>query len=307
MKKSCVQVVGAFDCLTHSLRQFPETVDDCDRNALSVRKLVDLCRAARVDDVVLVAPPEQLETIPQLAITIAEMPVSLHVVPRGSVDLLASAKLSELGGIATIQVLHLPLSAFDKLIKRAFDLLVASAALVILAPVLLMLSVAIKLESHGPVLFRQKRHGYNNETIRIFKLRTMYVIEDGPDFTQATRHDPRVTRVGRTLRSTNADELPQLLNVIRGEMSLVGPRPQAIAHNRRFENQIMPYWRRHNVKPGITGWAQVNGYRGETDTREKMQRRIEHDLHYIENWSFLFDLKIIVLTVVSRKSYSNAH
>ena len=135
----------------------------------------------------------------------------------------------------------------------------------------------------------------------------MTIIEDGGQFTQATRDDPRVTSIGRILRRTNIDELPQLINVLRGEMSLVGPRPHATAHNDLFHEIIAPFSRRHNVKPGITGWAQVNGYRGETDVLEKMQRRIEHDLYYIDNWSFLFDLKIILMTLFSKRAYLNAY
>jgi len=174
-------------------------------------------------------------------------------------------------------------------------------------PLLAVIAVLIKLDSRGPVLFQQNRHGYNNKQISVFKFRTMHIVEDGADFTQAIRNDPRVTRMGRLLRSTSIDELPQLFNVLSGEMSVVGPRPHPVALNTTFEAQIAPFSRRHNVKPGITGWAQVNGYRGETDTLEKMQRRVDYDLYYIDNWSFLFDLKIILMTLFSRKVYENAH
>ena len=141
----------------------------------------------------------------------------------------------------------------------------------------------------------------------MFKFRSMTTLEEGCDFKQVVRNDPRVTRVGRILRRTNIDELPQLLNVLSGEMSIVGPRPHATAHNTMFEEKIVPFSRRHNVKPGITGWAQVNGCRGETDTLEKMQRRLEHDLYYIDNWSFLLDLKIIFMTLFSKNAYLNAY
>jgi lipopolysaccharide/colanic/teichoic acid biosynthesis glycosyltransferase len=182
-------------------------------------------------------------------------------------------------------------------------------SLLVLSPLLCIVALAIKLDSPGPVFFRQNRHGYNNELIPVLKLRTMITLEDGETtqtFTQATTNDPRLTSLGRILRRTNIDELPQLINVLRGEMSIVGPRPHPIALNVMFQQRIAPFSRRHNVKPGLTGWAQVNGLRGETDTIEKMQRRIDYDLYYIDNWSFMLDLKIIVLTLFSKSAYTNA-
>jgi exopolysaccharide biosynthesis polyprenyl glycosylphosphotransferase len=190
--------------------------------------------------------------------------------------------------------------------KRAFDISVAGLALLAFSPLLLAVSLAIKLDSHGPVFFRQTRHGYNNEIIKVLKFRSMTTIEDGRSFKQAVRNDPRVTRVGGILRRTNIDELPQLVNVLLGEMSIVGPRPHPIALNEAFAERISPFSRRHKVKPGITGWAQVNGHRGETDTIEKMRRRVESDLYYIDNWSFLLDIKIIVMTLFSKRAYTNA-
>jgi exopolysaccharide biosynthesis polyprenyl glycosylphosphotransferase len=215
-------------------------------------------------------------------------------------------RLGELGNLVTMQLLHPPLSLFDRALKRTFDITVAMVGLVMLAPALVFVSIAIKLDTRGPILFRQTRHGYNNQTIRVFKFRTMTAMEDGHAFTQAKKDDPRVTAVGRVLRRTNIDELPQLLNVIIGDMSIVGPRPHPIALNKKFEQHISPFSRRHNVKPGITGWAQVNGFRGETDTLEKMQRRFEYDLYYIDNWSFMIDMKIILMTMVSKSAYLNA-
>jgi exopolysaccharide biosynthesis polyprenyl glycosylphosphotransferase len=206
-----------------------------------------------------------------------------------------------------MQVLRPPLSQLQRAAKRVFDVLVATAGLVILAPLLTLAAIAIKLDSPGPVLFRQTRHGYNNETIKIFKFRSMTKLEDGDDFVQAMRNDSRVTRVGAILRRSNIDELPQLINVLRGEMSIVGPRPHATAHNKMFEDKISVFSRRHVVKPGITGWAQVNGCRGATETLEKMRRRVEHDLYYIDNWSFWLDLRIIIMTVFSKRAYVNAY
>ena len=179
--------------------------------------------------------------------------------------------------------------------------------LALLAPWLTLIAIAIKMDSRGPILFRQTRDGYSNETIKVFKFRSMTQREDGDDFVQAVRNDSRVTRVGAILRRTNIDELPQLINVLRGEMSIVGPRPHATAHNKMFEGRISVFSRRHVVKPGITGWAQVNGHRGATETLEKMQRRVEHDLYYIDNWSFWLDLRIMIMTVFSKTAYTNAY
>jgi Undecaprenyl-phosphate glucose phosphotransferase len=270
------------------------------------RQTIEACRSLSPDDVLILAKPTDLPEVARLAHLLSELPVFVYVLPVETGDLFWSARFSEVGKMTMVQVLQPPLTGFDWLTKRAFDMLSAATGLVIFAPLFLFLSTAIKLESRGPIFFRQPRHGYNNEIIHVLKFRTMTTIEDGLHFTQAKRNDPRVTPLGRLLRANNLDELPQLFNVLIGEMSLVGPRPHPIALNQSFEREIWPLSRRHKVKPGITGWAQVNGYRGETDTLEKMQRRFEHDLYYIENWSFLFDLKIILMTLFSRKAYTNA-
>src|SRR2546430_2562648 len=223
-----------------------------------------------------------------------------------STDLWASSKVANFGVSVRLRACPPPLSAFDRFAKRAFDICIAGLALLVFSPLLLAVSLAVRLDSRGPVFFRQTRHGYNNEVIKVLKFRSMTTIEDGCRFKQAVKNDPRVTRVGRILRRTNIDELPQLVNVLLGEMSIVGPRPHPIALNEAFAERISPLSRRHKVKPGITGWAQVHGHRGETDTTEKMRRRIECDLYYIDNWSLLLDIKIIVMTLFSRCAYTNA-
>ena len=182
--------------------------------------------------------------------------------------------------------------------KRFFDLSLAAAGLFTLLPLMLVTALLIKLDSRGPVFFLQKRNGFNGKTFDIFKFRTMHVLEDGPEVKQATRDDPRVTRIGRWLRRSSIDELPQLFNVIKGEMSLVGPRPHATSHNSEYEKLIANYAFRHHVKPGLTGWAQVNGYRGETRRVEQMKQRVEYDLWYINNWSPGLDLRIVLRTVL---------
>src|ERR1700733_2336942 len=271
------------------------------------RQAIEFCRAAHPDDIVILASQEELAAAPELARLLSELPVNVHIVPLGSVNVFGTSRIAELGDLKTLQVSRPPLSLLDRAIKRTFDIAVAAIGLILLAPLFAIVAIAIKLESRGDIFFWQKRHGYNNTTIHVVKFRTMLTAKDGDCFIQAKREDTRVTHVGRLLRRTNIDELPQLLNVLMGDMSIVGPRPHATAHNEMFEGRILPFSRRHNIKPGITGWAQVSGHRGETDTIEKMQRRVEHDLYYIDNWSFLLDMKIILLTLFSKRAYTNAY
>jgi Undecaprenyl-phosphate glucose phosphotransferase len=297
-----IQAVGAFS---------PPTSGDgadkanCERNA---RALVDACRSLNMQDILILADCDDWLRTVSLTTLFSELPVGLHIVPSEKNAFLSTSEILDFGNVTTIQVARPPLSVVDQAVKRVFDLCAAITGLILLAPLFLMVAIAIKLDSRGPVFFRQLRHGYNKEPISVFKFRSMNVMENSSDFIkQAQKDDPRVTRIGRMLRRSNIDELPQLLNVLRGEMSIVGPRPHATAHDRMFEELLPPYSRRHRIKPGISGWAQVNGYRGETDTIEKMQNRLEYDLHYIENWSFWFDVKIVFMTLFSKKTYQNAY
>jgi exopolysaccharide biosynthesis polyprenyl glycosylphosphotransferase len=201
----------------------------------------------------------------------------------------------------------MPLSRAEVVQKRVFDLVFASLALIALTPLLVAVAILIKLDSPGPIFFVQRRYGFNQQPFRIIKFRTMGVSEDGAIVTQTTRDDPRLTRIGRWLRRWNVDEIPQLFNVLTGDMSLVGPRPHALSHDHDYERRISLYARRHNVKPGITGWAQINGYRGEIDSDDKIRKRVEYDLFYIDNWSLWLDLKIIARTLLSPEAYRNAY
>src|SRR3984893_10651843 len=271
------------------------------------RQLVADCRPLRADDIIILISQQDVPSALALASALSDLPVDVHVVPVGSVDLLAVSRITPFANMVTKRIFQSPLSPFNRAIKRAFDVAAAIAGLILLSPFFVIVPLAIKLDSRGPVLFRQTRHGYNNEPIRVLKFRSMTVMEDGDNFRPAIRHDPRVTRLGRILRRTNIDELPQLFNVLVGDMSIVGPRPHATAQNELFAEVISSFSRRHNVKPGITGWAQANGYRGNTDTLEKMRRRVENDLYYIDNWSLFLDLKILVMTLFSRKVYWNAY
>jgi putative colanic acid biosynthesis UDP-glucose lipid carrier transferase len=198
-------------------------------------------------------------------------------------------------------------SGIDGPVKRLFDVLFASAVVAVGWPVAACIALGVQWSSPGPVLFKQRRYGRNGEEIQVWKFRTMCVTEDGLGVRQASRSDPRVTRFGAFLRRTSLDEIPQFINVLRGEMSVVGPRPHAVAHNQQYRTQILEYMLRHKVKPGITGWAQVNGWRGETDTLEKMVQRVAHDIEYIRRYSLGLDVKIIFLTVFGRGARSNAY
>jgi Undecaprenyl-phosphate glucose phosphotransferase len=270
-------------------------------------KTITMVRGSNLDDVVVLLPWSATHAINTCAERLMNIPVTVQLGPEAIFDRFSQVHLSRLGPATMLNLIRPPLTRIEVLSKRLLDFCGALALLTATAPVLLAIAIAIKLDSPGSVLFRQWRHGFNQRQFRIFKFRTMTVTEDGDVVKQAIKDDPRVTRIGRHLRRWNLDELPQLVNVLLGHMSLVGPRPHALTHDREYEREIAFYARRHNIKPGITGWAQVNGYRGLTDTEEKMRARIEHDLYYIDNWSIPFDLYVLALTVLSPKSFKNAH
>ena len=281
--------------------------EDCaSASDYEIAHIINVCRELLPDDVILASTNPNLRSIEPLARALSELPVYVHVSPAEPAEILKRAHIGDVGCVRTIVTSSKPLSASDQLLKRAFDLAVAVSGLIILAPVMLLVAAAVKASSKGPVLYRQLRHGFNNEKILVWKFRTMYVSDEGDKFTQVVPGDQRITPLGRVLRESNLDELPQLFNVLAGTMSIVGPRPHAVAHNQVFEKLIGSFARRHNVRPGLTGWAQVNGCRGPTDTIDKMQRRIDCDLYYLDNWSLLLDLKIVILTLFSKKSYENA-
>jgi putative colanic acid biosynthesis UDP-glucose lipid carrier transferase len=220
---------------------------------------------------------------------------------------LLHARWTELGSLPIVSIYDSPFRGAGGWLKRLEDLVLGSLIVLLIAPLLLLISLAVKLGSQGPIFFRQRRYGLNGREIRVLKFRSMTVCEDGPPIKQATKDDKRITPIGRFLRRTSLDELPQFLQVITGEMSIVGPRPHAVAHNEEYRALIHGYMLRHKVKPGITGWAQVNGWRGETDDIVKMEKRVQHDLEYIQNWHLLWDLKIILLTLVGTKKSHNAY
>lgn len=274
--------------------------------------LDDLIRDAhgRSFDLVFITLPMRAERrIREIVDALGDTAVSVYFVPDFFVFDLIQSRATLVSGIPVLSVFESPFSlAVNRWLKRLEDMVLASTALIFLAVPMGLIAVGVKLSSPGPVLFRQKRHGFNGDEIEVWKFRTMTCCEDGKNaFRQATACDPRVTPFGRFLRRTSLDELPQLINVLQGRMSLVGPRPHAVAHNEQFRKIIPGYMRRHKVKPGITGLAQVNGWRGETDTLEKMQKRVEYDLEYLRSWSLWLDLKILFLTVFEVVRGRNAY
>ena len=264
-------------------------------------------RMLGIEDVVISSSWYRADFIEKAISAFSVLPVVIHLGAGGLVGRFKDARVARFGRAMTLSLTREPLGPFETLSKRAFDIVLAGLALILLSPLFVLVALLIRLDSRGPVFFRQRRRGFNLEEFGIWKFRTMTTLEDGDLVQQATENDVRVTRVGRFLRKSSIDELPQLLNVLRGQMSLVGPRPHAVAHDRFFEKRILLYPRRLNVKPGITGWAQVNGFRGATETDELMRQRVEHDLYYIDNWSLVLDIYIVIMTLLSRKSMRNAY
>ncbi|MCA1426788.1 MULTISPECIES: undecaprenyl-phosphate glucose phosphotransferase [unclassified Bradyrhizobium] len=261
-------------------------------------ELINYAREHRIEHVFLLINWSRQHAIDSILDALKILPVPVHLVPDPTTARFLRYPLVGTGNTFTAELRRAPLSWRERALKRALDLAGASLAMFVFAPVMLVTALLIKLTSPGPVFFRQTRHGFGGRAFRIFKFRTMRVLEDGPTIVQAQKNDPRVTPIGKWLRKTSIDELPQLLNVLKGDMSLVGPRPHAAAHNTEYEQIIGNYAFRHHVKPGITGWAQVNGYRGETRAIELMQKRIEHDLWYINNWSLRLDVLILARTAI---------
>ena len=290
-------------------RHFDEGEHDNDHVELqeTLEQALTLTRKDRLDDVILLLPWSRRSLIEHCVGHFATSSVSIHLGPQAIFERFVDAHLTKLGSINTLNLVRPPLSRLEVALKRGFDILASAFGIVVFSPLLLVFALLIKIDSKGPALFRQTRYGFNLEPFEIIKFRTMNVMENGHEVTQAIKDDPRITPMGRFMRKWNIDELPQLLNVLKGDMSLVGPRPHAVAHDIEFEQQIVHYARRMNVKPGITGLAQVNGYRGPTDSFEKIHKRVEHDLHYIDNWSLPLDIHILFLTLFSKKAYDNAH
>jgi Undecaprenyl-phosphate glucose phosphotransferase len=272
-----------------------------------VEDLMRLARLFRIDEVIVVGSASEDERLIPMLSRLGALPANISVCTAWPGVTFPRQEATILFGCPVLTVYRRPLNGWNRLLKRLEDVALAGALLLVLFPLMLIMALAIKLDSRGPVLFRQKRVGFNSNIFEVFKFRTMtHAPEPDGDLPQARRDDSRVTRIGKVLRRTSLDELPQLVNVLRGDMSLVGPRPHAVPHDEHFAARINGYLGRHRMQPGITGWAQVNGLRGETETLGKMQRRVAHDLAYIEDWSLLLDLRIILRTflcLVDRNAY----
>ena len=308
-RDSDIRIVGMFD----------DRGDDRSPGQLAgqqklgtVDDLLEFARRTRVDLVIFSLPISAENRILQMLKKLWVLPVDIRLAAHSNKLRFRPRAYSYLGNVPVLDIFDKPITDWDVVMKYLFDKAVGGLMLLAAAPIMLLTAIAIKLDSRGPVLFKQKRYGFNNELIEVYKFRSMHVDKcDATASKLVEKNDPRVTRVGRFIRKTSLDELPQLFNVVfKGNLSLVGPRPHAVhakAENKVYDEAVDGYFARHRVKPGITGWAQISGWRGETDTQEKIQRRVEHDLYYIENWSVLFDLYIIAKTPFALAKTENAY
>jgi putative colanic acid biosynthesis UDP-glucose lipid carrier transferase len=276
-------------------------IGDLDQIAENAKKLI-------FDEVYICLPLRAELKIKELLNQLTDTTVIVKYIPDFFTFDLMHAKWSELNGIPIISVFDTPLSSRTaQFIKRSEDILLSIIIMLLISPVLIAVAIGVKLSSPGPILFKQQRYGLNGKEIKVYKFRSMSTQDNGSFIRQATKGDSRLTRFGSFIRKTSLDELPQFYNVLQGKMSIVGPRPHAVAHNEEYRKRIPKYMQRHLVKPGITGWAQINGWRGETDVIEKMEKRIDFDLHYINNWSLWLDIKIIILTAIKGFIHKNAY
>jgi len=272
-----------------------------------ISALADYVRANNVDIIYIALPMASQPRILRLLEELRDTTASIYFVPDIFVFDLIQARVDSIGDLPVVAVCETPFYGFNGVLKRISDVVIASFILALISPLMIAIAVGVKLASPGPVFFRQRRYGVDGRKIVVYKFRSMTVAEDGDVVRQATKNDSRVTAFGALLRKTSLDELPQFINVLQGRMSVVGPRPHAVAHNEMYRKLIRGYMIRHKVRPGITGLAQVNGFRGETDTVEKMKQRIEYDLAYLRSWSLILDLQIILKTIVVVLKKNNAY
>ena len=305
---SDIRICGIFDDRTDE--RSPEIVAGYPKLG-NVAELVEFARKARITMLIVAIPVNAEKRVLQLLKRLWVLPVDIRLSAHANKMFFRPRSYSYEGSVPMLDVYDRPIADWDSVTKRFFDIFVAATAIVVLSPIMLLTAIAVKLDSKGPVIFRQKREGFNNEEIEIFKFRSLYTDQgDKSGIDVVTKGDSRVTRVGRFIRKTSIDELPQLFNVLLGTLSLVGPRPHvanAQTDNKLWAEVVDSYIARHRVKPGVTGWAQVNGWRGEIDSEDKLQGRIEHDLYYIENWSLLFDMYILAITPLKLLNTENAY
>jgi putative colanic acid biosynthesis UDP-glucose lipid carrier transferase len=273
----------------------------------SFQELVEQARAGKIDFIYITLPMRAEQRIAKLLSELSDTTASVYFIPNFFVFDLLNGKLVDIDGVPALSLHETPFCGINGWVKRIEDVIVGSGILTLIAIPMLVIAMGVKLTSPGPVLFKQRRYGLNGEVVEVWKFRSMTICENGDRIRQAAKNDTRVTPFGAFLRRTSLDELPQFFNVLQGSMSIVGPRPHAVAHNELYRKKIQGYMLRHKVKPGITGWAQINGWRGETDCLEKMEMRIKHDLYYIRNWSLWLDFKIIFTTAFKGFVGKNAY
>ncbi|MDN5927810.1 MAG: undecaprenyl-phosphate glucose phosphotransferase [Hyphomicrobiales bacterium] len=303
-----IRICGIFD--DRDERRSPPLVAGYPKLG-NVLELIEFARIARIDMLIVSLPMTAEARVLSMLKKLWVLPVDIRLSAHSNRLRFRPRAYSFIGSVPMLDIFDKPINDWDSVAKRAFDILFSLLGILAFSPVMIATAIAIKLDSKGPVIFRQKRHGFNNEVIEVFKFRSMYMEQCDPEARKVVvKDDPRVTRVGRFIRRTSIDELPQFFNALFGSLSLVGPRPHAVSaqsHNRLFNEVVDGYFARHRVKPGVTGWAQINGWRGEIDNDEKIRMRTEYDLAYIENWSLWFDLKILLLTPVRLFDTENAY
>jgi Undecaprenyl-phosphate glucose phosphotransferase len=303
-----IRICGIFD--DRDERRSPPLVAGYPKLG-NILELIEFARIARIDMLIVSLPMTAETRVLSMLKKLWVLPVDIRLSAHSNRLRFRPRAYSFIGSVPMLDIFDKPINDWDSVAKRAFDIVFSLLGILVFSPVMIAAAIAIKLDSKGPVIFRQKRHGFNNEVIEVYKFRSMYTEHSDPAARNVVvKNDPRVTRVGRFIRRTSIDELPQFFNALFGSLSHVGPRPHAVAahsHNRLYNEDVDGYFARHRVKPGVTGWAQINGWRGEIDNDEKIRMRTEYDLAYIENWSLWFDLKILFLTPVRLLNTENAY
>jgi putative colanic acid biosynthesis UDP-glucose lipid carrier transferase len=286
-----------------------ERLNNTDQTLIkgNVKKAVLLAKEGKLSKIYLALPITAEERIAEIVTELGDTTADVILLSSSLLKNIMHARIGHIGNVDTISVFESPIYGIRDFYKRIFDICFSFTALIAISPLLCVIALAVKVTSKGPVLFKQRRYGLNGKHIDVFKFRSMTVTENAEKVKQATKNDVRITPIGKFLRRTSLDELPQFLNVLLGDMSVVGPRPHAVSHNETYRKIVNYYMLRHQVKPGITGWAQINGWRGETDTLVKMEKRVEFDLEYIRSWSLWFDIKIIFLTLFKGFVGKNAY
>jgi len=272
-----------------------------------VDQALEQAQKGQIDSIYICLPITAELRISHIIHQLGDSTANVFMVPDFLISSLMHGNISSIGNVDTISVFETPFASGQEILKRGFDIIFSLIVIMLISPILIVIALLVKLTSKGPVIFKQDRHGLDGKKIKVYKFRSMSVMENSNKVTQVQKGDKRITPIGNFLRKTSLDELPQFFNVIKGDMSVVGPRPHAVAHNEEYRKQVDYYMLRHKVRPGITGWAQINGWRGETDTLDKMEKRIEYDLQYIRNWSLWWDIKIIFMTIFKGFVNKNAY